>query len=102
MIIKYTNDLLQQIQNDLFSKALDYRNTHTTEVNDFETFKSVLNTKGGFISAHWDGTASTEEKINELTKATIRCIVLNSKKEAGSCIFTGNLSAGRVLFAKAY
>ena len=102
MIIKYTSDLLQQIQNDLFSKALDYRNAHTTEVNDFETFKSVLNTKGGFISAHWDGTASTEEKIKELTKATIRCIVLNSKKEAGSCIFTGNLSAGRVLFAKAY
>ena len=102
MIIKYTSDLLQQIQNDLFSKALDYRNAHTTEVNDFETFKSVLNTKGGFISAHWDGTASTEEKIKELTKATIRCIVLNSKKEAGNCIFTGNLSAGRVLFAKAY
>ena len=102
MIIKYTSDLLQQIQNDLFGKALDYRNAHTTEVNDFETFKSVLNTKGGFISAHWDGTASTEEKIKELTKATIRCIVLNSKKEAGNCIFTGNLSAGRVLFAKAY
>lgn len=101
-IAGYVNDLLEQIQKDLFSKALDYRDTHITEVSNFEEFKDVLENKGGFISAHWDGTAATEEKIKELTKATIRCIALDRKEEAGSCVFTGKPSAGRVLFAKAY
>jgi prolyl-tRNA synthetase len=101
-IIGYVNDLLAQIQKDLFEKALDYRNTHITEVNSFEDFQSVLNGEGGFVSAHWDGTAATEEKIKELTKATIRCIPLDRREEAGSCILTGNSSIGRVLFAKAY
>ena len=101
-IVNYINDLLEQIQSDLFNKALDYRNTHITEVNNFEEFKEILDGKGGFVSAHWDGTAATEEKIKDLTKATIRCIPLDSKEEAGTCVFTGNPSAKRVLFAKAY
>jgi prolyl-tRNA synthetase len=98
----YINDLLGQIQKDLFDKALNYRDTHITEVNSFEEFKSILDNKGGFVSAHWDGTAETEEKIKDLTKATIRCIPLDSFEITGSCVFTGSPSVGRVLFAKAY
>jgi prolyl-tRNA synthetase len=98
----YIKNLLEQIQNDLFNKALNYRDTHITEVNSFEEFKSVLEDKGGFVSAHWDGTAATEEEIKNLTKATIRCIPLDRVEESGSCVFTGNASSGRVLFAKAY
>ncbi|MEZ7500657.1 proline--tRNA ligase [Flavobacterium sp. Arc3] len=101
-ISTYIRDLLEEIQADLFNKALNYRDTHITEVNSFEEFKSVLNDKGGFVSAHWDGTAVTEEKIKDLTKATIRCIPLDGVEEAGSCILTGNSSVRRVLFAKAY
>jgi prolyl-tRNA synthetase len=101
-IVTYIADLLEQIQKDLFDKALNYRNTHITEVNNFEEFTAVLDSKGGFVSAHWDGTAATEEKIKDLTKATIRCIPLDRKEESGSCVFTGNPSVGRVLFAKAY
>ncbi|MFV5691829.1 proline--tRNA ligase [Flavobacterium sp. LT1R49] len=101
-IVTYINDLLAQIQIDLFDKALNYRDTHITEVNSFDEFKQVLETKGGFVSAHWDGTAATEEKIKDLTKATIRCIPLDRVEEAGSCVFTGGESLGRVLFAKAY
>ncbi len=101
-IVTYINDLLEQIQADLFNKALDYRNTHITEVNSFEEFKEVLEGKAGFVSAHWDGTAATEEKIKDLTKATIRCIPLDSLEEAGTCVLTGNPSSKRVLFAKAY
>jgi prolyl-tRNA synthetase len=98
----YIQNLLDQIQKDLFDKALNYRNSHITEVNSFEEFALVLESKGGFLSAHWDGTAATEEKIKNLTKATIRCIPLDRAEEAGSCILTGNISIGRVLFAKAY
>ena len=98
----YIQKLLKQIQTDLFDKALNYRDTHVTEVNNFEEFVSVLEGKGGFVSAHWDGTAETEEKIKNLTKATIRCIPLGRIEHAGSCILTGNSSVGRVLFAKAY
>jgi prolyl-tRNA synthetase len=101
-VTTYISDLLAEIQLDLFEKALNYRNTHISEVNSFEEFKTVLNTEGGFISAHWDGTAATEDKIKELTKATIRCIPLDSVEQSGSCVFTGNPSIGRVLFAKAY
>lgn len=96
------NDLLDQIQENIFKKALDYRAGHTTEVDSYEDFKKVLEDKGGFVSAHWDGTAETEEKIKEETKATIRCIPLDMKEEAGKCIYSGNPSKGRVLFAKAY
>ena len=98
----YISDLLAQIQKDLFDKALNYRDTHITEVNSFDEFKSILDSKGGFVSAHWDGTPETEEKIKDLTKATIRCIPLDRVEEAGSCVFTGSPSVGRVLFAKAY
>ncbi|WP_158729424.1 MULTISPECIES: proline--tRNA ligase [unclassified Flavobacterium] len=101
-IENYITSLLEQIQNDLFAKALEYRDTHVTEVNSFEEFKEVLENKGGFVSAHWDGTAVTEEKIKDLTKATIRCVPLNRVEEAGNCVFTGAASVGRVLFAKAY
>ena len=101
-IVAHIADLLTKIQNDIFQKALEYRNTHITEVNDFEEFKNVLETKGGFVSAHWDGTAATEEKIKELTKATIRCIALNRNLEKGKCVFSEGESIGRVLFAKAY
>ena len=98
----YIQNLLAQIQADLYSKALDYRDNHITEVDSFEEFNEVLNGKGGFVSAHWDGTAETEEQIKNLTKATIRCIPLNRLEQVGSCVFTGNPSVGRVLFAKAY
>jgi prolyl-tRNA synthetase len=98
----YINNLLSQIQEEMFAKALNYRDTHITEVNDFEEFKSILDGKGGFVSAHWDGTAETEEKIKDLTKATIRCLPLDRVDEAGTCVFTGKPSVGRVLFAKAY
>ncbi|WP_432673233.1 proline--tRNA ligase [Flavobacterium sp. SM2513] len=101
-IVKHISELLDTIQTDLFNKALQYRNSHITEVNSFEEFKSVLEDKGGFVSAHWDGAPETEEKIKELTKATIRCIPLGQVKETGSCVLTGNSSEGRVLFAKAY
>ncbi|SEP84793.1 proline--tRNA ligase [Flavobacterium urocaniciphilum] len=101
-IVSYIQDLLEQIQNDLFQRALDYRNAHITKVETFEEFKDVLENKTGFISAHWDGTPETEEKIKELTKATIRCIPLDSVEEEGKCVFTGKASTKRVLFAKAY
>ncbi|WP_417876655.1 proline--tRNA ligase [Winogradskyella sediminis] len=95
-------DLLEVIQDELFNKALKFRDEHTTEVDDFETFKNVLETKTGFISAHWDGTAETEQKIKEETKATIRCIPLTSEKLEGACVYSGKPSNQRVLFAKAY
>jgi len=95
-------ELLKEIQVNLYKKALEFRNEHTTEVDDFDTFKKVLETKTGFVSAHWDGTAETEQKIKELTKATIRCIPLNAEDEEGSCVFSGKPSSRRVLFAKAY
>jgi len=101
-VVGYVEKTLKEIQENLYQKALQYRETHITEVNSFEEFKEVLDTKGGFISAHWDGTPETEEKIKDLTKATIRCIPLNNKIEAGKCVFTGEKSTQRVLFAKAY
>jgi prolyl-tRNA synthetase len=101
-IAKTIKDLLESIQNDLFSKALKFRDAHITEVNNFEEFKEVIKNKGGFVSAHWDGTVETEKRIKELTKATLRCIPLNAKEEDGLCVLTGNASKRRVLFAKAY
>jgi prolyl-tRNA synthetase len=94
--------LLKEIQETLFNKALDFRNEHITEVDSFDVFKDVLETKTGFISAHWDGTIETEDKIKELTKATIRCIPLKGKEEEGVCVYSGKPSKRRVLFAKAY
>lgn len=101
-VVEYVEKTLVEIQESLFNKALNYRESHITEVNSFDEFKEVLDNQGGFVSAHWDGTAETEEKIKDLTKATIRCIPLNNKIEAGKCVFTGGKSTQRVLFAKAY
>jgi prolyl-tRNA synthetase len=94
--------LLEQIQQNLYQKALDYRDQTTSRADTYEEFKSILNGKGGFVLAHWDGTAETEAKIKEKTKATIRCIPLNAKAEVGKCILTGKPSSRRVIFAKAY
>lgn len=94
--------LLDEIQLNLFNKAKAYRDSHITSVDTFEEFEKVLDEKGGFVSAHWDGTAETEEQIKERTKATIRCIPLNNPQEAGTCILTGKPSKERVLFARAY
>jgi prolyl-tRNA synthetase len=94
--------LLEEIQQGIYQKAYDFRKENTTEVNSWEEFKQVLEEKAGFLAAHWDGTAETEEKIKELTKATIRCIPLDQAPEQGLCVYSGKPSSGRVLFAKAY
>jgi prolyl-tRNA synthetase len=94
--------LLTDIQENIYQKALAFRNANIREVNNWDEFVKTLDETPGFISAHWDGTSETETKIKELTKATIRCIPLNNKQEAGKCILTGNPSKERVLFARAY
>ena len=94
--------LLDEIQGNLFNKAKAYRDSHITRVDSFGEFERTLDEKGGFVSAHWDGTAETEEQIKERTKATIRCIPLDNPQEAGTCILTGKPSKERVLFARAY
>jgi prolyl-tRNA synthetase len=101
-IVEYVSRLLDTIQETIYEKALNFREKMTTEVNSWEEFEQVLDEKGGFLSAHWDGTSETEEKIKELSKATIRCIPLNAKEEEGKCILTGKPSKQRVLFARAY
>lgn len=98
----YIDNLLQEIQKNIYNRAKEYQQSHITEVDTWEDFLDILNNKGGFVSAHWDGTPETEELIKEETKATIRCIPLNNKQEAGKCIRTGNPSSQRVLFARAY
>ncbi|WP_420385645.1 proline--tRNA ligase [Roseivirga sp.] len=94
--------LLEDIQNNIYQNALKFREENTTPVDSYEAFKKVLEEQGGFVSAHWDGTAETEERIKEETKATIRCIPLDMKEEEGNCVYSGKPSKGRVLFAKAY
>ncbi|GMN10805.1 proline--tRNA ligase [Croceitalea sp. MTPC9] len=94
--------LMDDIQENIHSKALEHRTNHITKVESYEEFKQVLEEKGGFVSAHWDGTVETEDKIKEETKATIRCIPIDVEKEAGECMVTGKPSSYRVLFAKAY
>jgi len=101
-IDQYIVDLLDNIQTNIFKKAQDFRNEHITKVETWDEFKDVLVNKGGFISAHWDGTVETEQKIKEETKATIRCIPLDVVDEDGKCIYTGNQSHRRVLFALSY
>jgi prolyl-tRNA synthetase len=98
----YIENLLEEIQANLFTRAKAFRDDRITQVDDFATFERILDEKGGFISAHWDGTSETEEKIKELTKATIRCIPLDAVLEDGKCVLTGNASTRRVLFARAY
>jgi prolyl-tRNA synthetase len=100
--VEVVERLLKEIQDNLWQKALDYRDQHITSVDCFEEFKDAIQNKGGFVAAHWDGTAATEDKIKEITKATIRCIPLDFKEEEGVCVFTGKPSNKRVLFAKAY
>ena len=94
--------LLDEIQSNLHQRALKFRDENITKVDTFDEFKEVLENKGGFISAHWDGSSETENKIKELTKATIRCIPESTNNESGNCVFSGNPSSQRVLFAKAY
>jgi prolyl-tRNA synthetase len=101
-LVSIVKNLMTEIQNALFKKALDFRNTHITEVHTFDEFKHILENKTGFVSAHWDGTPETEQTIKELTKATIRCIPIDAKNEAGTCVYSGQPSTKRVLFAKAY
>lgn len=101
-IAETVTGLLDDIQENLFQKALNFRNEHITSVDTMDAFIEVLENKGGFISAHWDGTAETEEAIKNLTKATLRCIPNDSAEEAGNCVFSGKPSKKRVLFAKAY
>lgn len=95
-------NLLEEIQQNMFNKAKTYRDSHITKADSWDEFVAILNEKGGFVSAHWDGTAETEDAIKEKTKATIRCIPLNNEQEAGACILTGKPSTQRVLFAVAY
>ncbi|WP_438711456.1 proline--tRNA ligase [Aquimarina muelleri] len=101
-VIDTVVSLLSEIQESLHQKATKFRDEHITEVTTFDEFKNVLEVKGGFISAHWDGSAETEQKIKEITKATIRCIPFDGKEENGVCVYSGNPSKIRVLFAKAY
>ena len=101
-IEQYIADLLDKIQQSIYQKAFDFRASHTTSVDTWDEFKEVLSTKSGFISAHWDGTKETEQKIKDETKATIRCIPLDAVEEEGKCIYSGNPSNMRVLFAIAY
>lgn len=101
-VATHINALLTEIQDNLFHRSKTFRDEHITEVNSWEEFKDVLENKGGFISAHWDGTAETEDLIKDETKATIRCIPFDAKDEEGKCVKTGKPSKKRVLFAKAY
>ncbi|MFM8438250.1 MAG: proline--tRNA ligase, partial [Candidatus Kapaibacterium sp.] len=94
--------LLDDIQEHLFRRAKSFQTDNITDVESFEEFSEVLETRGGFIRAHWDGTSATEEAIKERTKATIRCIPLDNPQEAGRCVLSGAPSPQRVLFAKAY
>ncbi len=101
-IIDYIKNLLEEIQNNIFKKALNFRSENTFKADTFDEFKDLIKNKGGFVLAHWDGTSETEEKIKNETKATIRCIPLDNEQEAGTCIYSGKPSNQRVLFALAY
>ena len=100
-IVEYVANLLEDIQNNIYTKALNYRNSRMIEVDTYEEFKEKIE-EGGFILAHWDGTTETEERIKEETKATIRCIPLDGDKTPGKCMVTGKPSAQRVIFARNY
>jgi prolyl-tRNA synthetase len=101
-ITETVSQLLLDIQSNLFERAKKYRDEHITKVDSWDDFIATLDNKAGFVSAHWDGSSETEDKIKEMTKATIRCIPLNNEQEVGVCILTGNPSTQRVLFARAY
>jgi prolyl-tRNA synthetase len=101
-IASYVENLLAGIQQNLFDRSVKFRSEHTTRVDNFDDFKELLETKGGFLLCHWDGTSETEDKIKEETKATIRCIPLDAPEEDGRCVYSGKPSRRRVVFAKAY
>ena len=101
-VVSAVQNLLEEIQTNLYNRALRFRESKTTRVDNYDQFKQVLEEKGGFILAHWDGTGETEQKIKEETKATIRCIPLDGEKENGKCVYSGKPSSGRVVFARAY
>ena len=101
-ITTYVDKLLTEIQKNLFDKAKTFRENKTNIANTYEEFKTLITNNSGFVLAHWDGTAETEEKIKQETKATIRCLLLNQEKEDGKCIYSGKPSKKRVVFAKAY
>lgn len=101
-VSEYVVSLLDEIQNNLFQKALKFREDNTTSVDNFTDFKDALDNKGGFVVAHWDGTSETELKIKEETTATIRCIPNDAVEEDGKCVLTGKPSSKRVIFAKSY
>ncbi len=94
--------LLEEIQQNIYQKALKFKTENTIEVDSYDEFKRMLDEEPGFLSAHWDGTPETEQQIKDETKATIRCIPLNNKQEEGRCILTGRPSNQRVIFARAY
>ncbi len=101
-ITGYIQNLLDDIQNNIFKKALDFRSENSFKADTWDEFKDLIKNKGGFVLAHWDGTTETEDKIKNETKATIRCIPLDNELEAGTCIYSGKPSNQRVLFAMAY
>ena len=101
-LLAKVQDLLNDIQVNIYKKALDFREANTKDANTYDEFKVILEKEGGFVSAHWDGTPETEERIKEETKATIRCIPIDNADEVGVCIYSGKPSKRRVLFAKAY
>jgi prolyl-tRNA synthetase len=101
-IVEHVETLLEEIQLNIYNRAKAFRDERITRVDDWAEFENILDTKGGFISAHWDGTAETETAIKEKTKATIRCIPLDNPGEQGKCVFSGKPSKQRVLFARAY
>jgi prolyl-tRNA synthetase len=101
-IAEHVAQLLADIQDNMYQRALAFREENTRKADSWDEFLHILDNQAGFVSAHWDGTAETEEKIKEMTKATIRCIPLNNVKEEGKCILTGNPSTQRVIFARAY
>ena len=101
-LVEYVTALLEEIQQSMYNKALAYRDSHISRADTMAEFERLLDEKGGFVLAHWDGTPATEEAIKEKTKATIRCIPLNNPPEEGKCILTGQPSKQRVLFARAY
>lgn len=98
----FIKNLLEEIQTNIYTKAKNYRDSHITKADTYEEFKRILDEKGGFVAAHWDGSKEVEEKIKEETKATIRCIPLDAEQEEGLCIYSGKPSHRRVLFARAY
>lgn len=102
VVVPYVDQLLEDIQINLYTRAKSFRDSHITRVENFDEFKDVIENKGGFVLAHWDGTPETEDIIKEETKATIRCIPLNAQEEVGVCVYSGKPSIKRVIFAKAY